>query len=91
MLLCASCNRAKSWSCEHCRNWKEFKSIDTCKSCYWASPEKYRHIALIEIRRADVTWQGPEVAQFEKLLKASEKAGRTIQEGIKKAIDKLLE
>ena len=21
MLLCGSCNRAKSWSCEHCENW----------------------------------------------------------------------
>jgi hypothetical protein len=23
MLLCGSCNRAKSWSCEHCANWLE--------------------------------------------------------------------
>ena len=26
MLLCGSCNRAKSWSCEHCENWKTAKS-----------------------------------------------------------------
>ncbi|MBZ0308561.1 MAG: HNH endonuclease [Anaerolineae bacterium] len=26
MLLCGSCNRAKSWSCEHCTNWLETKS-----------------------------------------------------------------
>ena len=23
MLLCSSCNRAKSWSCEHCQNWSD--------------------------------------------------------------------
>ena len=26
MLLCGSCNRAKSWSCEHCANWLEEES-----------------------------------------------------------------
>src|SRR3990170_643143 len=36
MLVCGSCNRAKSWSCEHCENWTKLKSADTCRSCYWA-------------------------------------------------------
>jgi len=34
MLLCASCNRAKSWSCEHCENWNDSKDIEICLKCY---------------------------------------------------------
>ncbi|AUI68090.1 hypothetical protein AL038_18250 [Beggiatoa leptomitoformis] len=30
MPLCGSCNRAKSWSCEHCDNWKTEKSPSLC-------------------------------------------------------------
>lgn len=30
MLLCGSCNRAKSWSCEHCGNWKTEKKPPVC-------------------------------------------------------------
>ncbi len=33
MLLCGSCNRAKSWSCEHCPNWLERKASVICKTC----------------------------------------------------------
>ena len=54
MLLCGSCNRAKSWSCEHCPNWLEEKSSDVCGTCYWGSPESYKHVALRAIRRLDV-------------------------------------
>mgnify|MGYP002623391435 FL=1 len=44
MLLCAACNRAKSWSCEHCPNWNT-KSSNICLQCYWAFPNNYAHIA----------------------------------------------
>ena len=30
MLLCASCNRAKSWSCENCENWTRITSYNVC-------------------------------------------------------------
>lgn len=53
MLLCASANRAKSWSCEHCENWK-LRDANICKSCYWAYPESYTHVAMQEIRRLDI-------------------------------------
>ncbi|MDC1249476.1 HNH endonuclease [Planktomarina sp.] len=43
VLLCASCNRSKSWSCEQCKNFKE-KKINTCKSCYWHDPNHYNHV-----------------------------------------------
>jgi hypothetical protein len=46
MLLCGSANRAKSWSCEHCENWKKLKKREVCLSCYWAYPENHSHIAM---------------------------------------------
>ena len=30
MILCGSCNRAKSWSCEHCENWNTEKLLKIC-------------------------------------------------------------
>lgn len=38
MLVCGSCNRAKSWSCEHCKNWTLDHAVSICQSCYWAGP-----------------------------------------------------
>jgi 5-methylcytosine-specific restriction endonuclease McrA len=67
MLLCGACNRAKSWSCEHCSNWLETKNPEICKTCYWARPERYEHIAMRLIRRLDVTWTEDEVADYEQL------------------------
>jgi hypothetical protein len=54
MLLSASANRAKSWSCEHCENWRITKDKSICISCYWAYPENYSHIAMKPMRRVDL-------------------------------------
>ena len=67
MLLCGSCNRAKSWSCEHCDNYLVQRKPATCMTCYWGTPESYSHIALREIRRLDVVWTGSEVKAFERI------------------------
>jgi hypothetical protein len=67
MLLCGSCNRAKSWSCEHCTNWTSNKKSDLCTQCYWGSPANYNHIAMRAIRRLDLQWEGDEVNQFDTL------------------------
>jgi hypothetical protein len=67
MLLCGSANRAKSWSCEHCDNWKNLKDKSICLSCYWAYPENYNHIAMQEVRRIDLLWQGEDVDIYERL------------------------
>lgn len=67
MLLSPSANRAKSWSCEHCVNWSKLKKIDICMSCYWAFPEQYQHVAMRQIRRLDLLWQGPEIEDYEQL------------------------
>ena len=68
MLLCASCQRAKSWSCEHCDNWLKARLPEICRRCYWGSPAVYDHIALKEIRRLDIVWLGDaEVAEHTRL------------------------
>lgn len=73
MLLCGSCNRAKSWSCEHCLNWLEKRDPKVCHACYWANPELYKHVALQEIRRLDVVWSGEEINIYESLRERASK------------------
>jgi HNH endonuclease/Helix-turn-helix domain len=65
MLVCGSCNRAKSWSCEHCENWAKIKEAALCESCMWASPTSYSHIALEERRSLTLTWVGEEVVEHD--------------------------
>lgn len=65
MLVCGSCNRAKSWSCEHCPNSTAAKNPQSCTTCYWASPLEYVHVAMKAIRRLDLTWTGNEVSDFD--------------------------
>lgn len=77
MLLCGSCNRAKSWSCEHCPNWTDEKNPNLCNSCYWGSPESYQHIALRVVRRLDIVWTEDEVERFEVLRRRAENLGET--------------
>ena len=74
MLLCGSCNRAKSWSCEHCPNWLEVKKPSVCECCYWARPESYNHVATEDIRRLDLAWAGDEVADYDRLKAQAAKA-----------------
>ena len=71
MLLCASANRAKSWSCEHCENW-QVREVSSCRSCYWAFPEQYSHVAMRDIRRLDIMWSGEEVRDYESLRDEAE-------------------
>lgn len=83
MLLCSSCNRAKSWSCEHCKNWKKDNLVNVCQTCYWARPENYAHIALRLIRRLDITWAGDEVPEYDQLVKLSKHARKKLPEFVK--------
>ena len=76
MLLCPSANRAKSWSCEHCDNWQT-RDANVCRSCYWAFPESYTHVAMRDIRRLDIMWSGDESVEYERL---NEQAVRENQE-----------
>lgn len=89
MLLCSSCNRAKSWSCEHCRNWAELKSGDICGSCYWASPESYTSIAMQEARRLDLTWLGDETEVYENVKTQAQRAKETMPKFVKKILEQV--
>lgn len=91
MLLCGSCNRAKSWSCEHCINWLEEKSPEICQSCYWTHPDSYKHIALRLIRRLDIVWSGDEVKVFEKFRERVEKLNESMPNYVKAVIKNYLE
>ncbi|MSR60663.1 MAG: HNH endonuclease [Planctomycetaceae bacterium] len=86
MLICGSCNRAKSWSCEHCQNWLVNKMTKICATCYWASPDDYTHIAERDIRRLDIVWSEAEVAHFDALKKRAEAADVALPDFVKTAL-----
>lgn len=90
MLLCGSANRAKSWSCEHCMNRLEQKRISICRSCYWAYPEDYTHIAMRPVRRLDVMWTGAEVRIYDRLKKTAGKHRQEMPAYVKKIIERNL-
>ena len=83
MLLCSSCNRAKSWSCEHCSNWNEEKIPNVCLSCYWGTPEKYTHIAGKEMRRMDLQWSGEEIKYYDAIKVIAERNNVELPEFVK--------
>lgn len=88
MLLCGSANRAKSWSCEHCENWKSLKDKSICLSCYWAYPENYTHIAMRQVRRIDMIWQGEDVELYERLKQQAINMNKDIPQLIKEIIER---
>ena len=85
MLLSPSANRAKSWTCEHCPNWKK-KKAEFCMKCFWAHPEDYTHIAGHEQRQIIITFTGDEIEDYNRLiaLVGADKAEKTIKEIIGK-------
>lgn len=85
MLVCASANRAKSWSCENCENWT-LKDVDNCMYCYWAFPESYKHIAMRDVRRLDIMWAGEEVAEYDHLKNEAEKVREEPPEYVKNVL-----
>jgi hypothetical protein len=85
-LICGSCNRAKSWSCEHCTNWVADKKPKVCHQCYWANPNTYNHVAMRDIRRLDVVWTGQEILDYEKIKKIAKKAREPLPNFVKKAL-----
>ena len=88
ILLCSSCNRAKSWSCEHCGNWNEDKDPEKCLSCYWGAPVNYTHIAGKEMRRMDLQWSGEEIKYYDAIKLIAEKNNVALPEFVKVIIAK---
>ena len=86
MLLCGSCNRAKSWSCEHCDNWQTDKKTDLCMKCYWGNPTDYNHIVLKDIRRLDLQWEGSEVKFYDAVKSIAEEKEIELPDFVKQII-----
>lgn len=90
MLLCSSCNRSKSWSCEHCTNFLESQDPSICMTCYWANPIDYLHIATQDLRRIEITWQGEETRDHDQLKHEAARTGNPIQEFAKSILRRVL-
>jgi hypothetical protein len=82
-ILCGSCNRKKSWACEHCENWVNRQRLEVCASCYWADPDGYTHVALEQQRRVDLVWAGNDVKEFERIRYRAKRAGKSVADEIK--------
>ena len=92
MLICASCNRLKSWSCEHCSNWTTDHIASVCSTCYWASPNEYSHVAMRLLRRLEIVWEGGKEAQlYEALLRIADDAGEPLPEFAKRILNSQIE
>jgi hypothetical protein len=90
MLVCARCNRAKSWSCEHCANWQHQQDPLICKSCYWHNPTDYYHIATQPLRRVELVWLDDEIEVYDQLAKQAIEAGVAVPAYIKQALKRFL-
>jgi len=90
MLVCGSCNRAKSWSCERCPNGIGSKQAAVCKTCYWATPVAYEHVATMDIRRLDLTWTGDEVVDFDAARVAARQDRVAVPQFVKDAVRRLV-
>jgi len=87
MLLDASSQRAKSWSCEQCDNFKKLKKEATCRKCFWAFPENYEHVAMKPERRLVLVWSGKdELADFQEAARAASDTGVSLQTLLKNLV-----
>lgn len=86
MLLCGSCNRAKSWSCEHCENRTGMRAPELCMTCYWGDPTTYTHMALRVVRRLDLTWTEAEVPDYDQIASGSDEAGMELPDFAKRVL-----
>jgi hypothetical protein len=83
-VLCGSCNRKKSWACEHCPNFLQRKDAQVCRTCYWFGSESYAHVAMVEERRTDLIWVGRSEADVaDRLGREARKLGKKPAEHIK--------
>jgi Helix-turn-helix domain len=89
MLLDASAQRAKSFSCENCENFTGILEPKRCRKCFWASPEDYEHVCLQPKRMVTLAWSGAEVENFNRLRAMAERHGISIQDHIKAQLAKL--
>lgn len=84
MALDGSCNRRKSWACEHCKNFSDERQVKTCKECYWANPEEHKHVAMQPLRRADIVWNDGECKVFDRFRTKCKREGVSVAEALKR-------
>lgn len=85
-VLCASCNRAKSWTCEtECPNWVE-RDPSVCVTCMWGSPKNYEHIATQPRRQVVLTWDGEETDGYERLRRDAAGVGEDLATYIRRLL-----
>lgn len=85
MLLSPSANRRKSWTCEHCQNWKK-KDTSMCEKCYWAYPEKYTHVAGKQERVLSLQLTGDDATKYDEYVR--EHGGKALYEIVRRTINK---
>lgn len=86
MLLCAEDNRRKARATEVDCAKTCFQSgdINIVKSCFWASPENYTHIAMKPIRQLELAWFGKdETDVFDQAKSLASAAGMSLQDYLK--------
>ena len=86
MLLSPSANRDKSWACEHCTNWRK-KDIDMCKTCYYAYPEKYQHIAGNKEKKLDIIFSNEDMALYNQIVEQAKLHNISYQSVVKRMIE----
>ena len=90
MLLDASMQRAKAFTCSECPNMHQHRDESICARCYWASPEAHDHVATLDIRRVDVEWRADEVSDHDAIVAISKDEGVSVPAFIKSALRLLL-
>ncbi|MFJ8167245.1 HNH endonuclease signature motif containing protein [Streptomyces sp. NPDC094473] len=85
MPLCASDNRSKSWSCEHCPNLTA-KDTAVCESCFWAFPLRHTHVATRQERRIDLVFQDRETEVYDSLKEQAASEKTSIEELLKRQL-----
>lgn len=85
MLLCGSCNRSKSWSCEACDNYTLDGDEGICATCYWATPDDYQHIALAQQRRVVLVYEENEIEGYNRALERARAEGADLSSFLKKS------
>jgi hypothetical protein len=82
MLLSPSGNRDKSWTCEHCPNWIK-KDVSICKTCFYAYPESYTHIAEEEEKRIHLSFKGTDIELYDQVKEFSNAEKISLQKAFK--------
>ena len=85
MLLSPLANRDKSWACKHCENWKT-RDVEFCKTCYYAFPEHYEHIAGKQQKKMELIFENDDIDIYNKIIEMAGKYNLSKQDLIKRLL-----